>query len=124
MSTSSKYINALLSSIYYRSLLTHALGGEGYLNFEGNEFGHPEVSHVTLDVHSNLILFKWLDFPRAGNNSSFHYARRQWNVVDDQNLRYKYLNNFDSAMNNLEDKYNWLSAPQVNNSEQIQSPMC
>ncbi|CAI4211611.1 unnamed protein product [Parascedosporium putredinis] len=23
-------------------LLTHGLGGEGYLNFEGNEFGHPE----------------------------------------------------------------------------------
>ncbi|KAJ7590665.1 glycoside hydrolase superfamily [Mycena floridula] len=78
-------------------MLTHALGGEGYLNFEGNEFGHPE----------------WLDFPRAGNNSSFHYARRQWNVVDDPLLRYKYLNNFDSAMNHLEEKYGWLSSPQA-----------
>jgi 1,4-alpha-glucan branching enzyme len=78
-------------------LLVHSLGGEGYLNFEGNEFGHPE----------------WLDFPRAGNNNSFHYARRQWNVVDDVLLRYKYLNNFDSAMNLLEGKYHWLDAPQV-----------
>ncbi|KLO16363.1 glycoside hydrolase [Schizopora paradoxa] len=78
-------------------LLTHSLGGEGYLNFEGNEFGHPE----------------WLDFPRAGNNNSFHYARRQWNVVDDNLLRYRYLNNFDEAMNNLETKYQWLAAPQA-----------
>ncbi|KAF8737953.1 hypothetical protein AX14_012132 [Amanita brunnescens Koide BX004] len=78
-------------------LLVHSLGGEGYLNFEGNEFGHPE----------------WLDFPRAGNNNSFHYARRQWNVVDDALLRYKYLNNFDIAMNHLEDKYHWLDAPQA-----------
>ncbi|KAF9464887.1 glycoside hydrolase family 13 protein [Collybia nuda] len=78
-------------------LLTHSLGGEGYLNFEGNEFGHPE----------------WLDFPRAGNNNSFHYARRQWNVVDDPLLRYRYLNNFDTAMNHLAGKLDWLEAPQA-----------
>ncbi|KAI0307022.1 glycoside hydrolase [Multifurca ochricompacta] len=78
-------------------LIVHALGGEGYLNFEGNEFGHPE----------------WLDFPREGNNNSFQYARRQWNVVDDHILRYKYLNNFDAAMNHLEMKYNWLDSPQA-----------
>ncbi|KAM0748919.1 family 13 glycoside hydrolase [Meredithblackwellia eburnea MCA 4105] len=78
-------------------LLTHALGGEGYLNFEGNEFGHPE----------------WLDFPRAGNNSSFQYARRQFNLTEDHLLRYKYLNAFDGAMNLTEDKYQWLSSPQA-----------
>ncbi|GAB5587598.1 alpha-1 [Umbelopsis nana] len=78
-------------------LITHALGGEGYLNFEGNEFGHPE----------------WLDFPRDGNNSSFHYARRQWNVVDDKLLRYKYLNEWDRAMQVAESHYNWLSSPQA-----------
>lgn len=78
-------------------LLVHSLGGEGYLNFEGNEFGHPE----------------WLDFPRDGNNNSFHYARRQWNVVDDPILRYKYMNNFDGAMQHLEDRYHWLEAPQA-----------
>ena len=79
------------------SLITHGLGGEGYLNFEGNEFGHPE----------------WLDFPRAGNNNSYHYARRQWNIVDDHLLRYKYLNEFDKAMQNLEEEWGWLSSPQV-----------
>lgn len=78
-------------------LLTHGLGGEGYLNFEGNEFGHPE----------------WLDFPREGNNNSFHYARRQFNLVDDHNLRYRFLNDFDSAMQHTEAKYGWLASPQA-----------
>lgn len=73
-------------------LITHALGGEAYLNFIGNEFGHPE----------------WLDFPREGNASSYHYARRQWHLVDDDLLRYKELNAFDAAMNHLEEKYGWL----------------
>nr|AYH91757.1 1,4-alpha-glucan-branching enzyme-like protein [Pomacea canaliculata] len=74
-------------------LITIGLGGEGYLNFIGNEFGHPE----------------WLDFPRIGNNESYHYCRRQWNLVDDQNLKYKFLNNFDRDMLHLEAQYNWLS---------------
>jgi len=78
-------------------LVVHSLGGEGYLNFEGNEFGHPE----------------WLDFPREGNGNSFHYARRQWNVLDDQLLRYKYLNAFDAAMNHADEHYGWLAAPQA-----------
>lgn len=78
-------------------LVTCALGGEGYLNFIGNEFGHPE----------------WLDFPREGNNCSYHYARRQWNLADDHLLRYKYLNEFDRAMMHLEEKYHWLESPQV-----------
>ncbi|KAI1296716.1 putative 1,4-alpha-glucan-branching enzyme [Halotydeus destructor] len=75
-------------------LIVHGLGGEGWLNFEGNEFGHPE----------------WLDFPRAGNNSSYHYARRQFNLVDDELLRYKFLNNFDRAMNTTENSYHWLTS--------------
>jgi len=78
-------------------LLTHALGGEGYLNFEGNEFGHPE----------------WLDFPREGNQNSFWYARRQLNLTDDRLLRYQYLNNFDRSMNRCEEAYGWLHAPQA-----------
>jgi len=78
-------------------LIVHSLGGEGYLNFEGNESGHPE----------------WLDFPRAGNGDSYHHARRQWPVLDDNMLRYKYLTAFDSAMQHLEEKYGWLSAPQA-----------
>ncbi|TRY80465.1 hypothetical protein TCAL_10489 [Tigriopus californicus] len=75
-------------------LLVHGCGGEGYLNFIGNEFGHPE----------------WLDFPRSGNNDSYHYARRQFNLVDDEELRYKYLAAFDAAMNKTEDKFGWLSS--------------
>ncbi|KAK8039388.1 branching enzyme (be1) [Apiospora rasikravindrae] len=78
-------------------LITHGLGGEGYLNFEGNEFGHPE----------------WLDFPREGNQNSFWYARRQLNLTDDDLLRYKDLNEFDRQMNTTEDRYGWLHAPQA-----------
>ncbi|KAL0253960.1 1,4-alpha-glucan-branching enzyme [Cryptococcus tetragattii IND107] len=77
--------------------IVHTLGGEAYLNFEGNEFGHPE----------------WMDFPREGNGNSFAHARRQFNLVDDKLLRYKYLYEFDVAMNWLEDKYKWLNAPQA-----------
>ncbi|CAN5575705.1 alpha-amylase family glycosyl hydrolase [soil metagenome] len=63
-------------------MLTMSLGGEGYLNFIGNEFGHPE----------------WVDFPREGNNWSYQYARRQWSLVDREDLRYKFLSNWDKAM--------------------------
>jgi 1,4-alpha-glucan branching enzyme len=58
-------------------------------------------------------MFQWLDFPREGNNNSFKHARRQWNLVDDPLLRYKYLNEFDAAMNAAEEKYGWLHSPQV-----------
>ncbi|ODV93955.1 hypothetical protein PACTADRAFT_77441 [Pachysolen tannophilus NRRL Y-2460] len=78
-------------------LITHSLGGEAYLNFEGNEFGHPE----------------WLDFPRIGNNDSYHYARRQFNLIEDDLLRYKFLFYFDCAMNNTEANYGWLNYPQA-----------
>jgi 1,4-alpha-glucan branching enzyme len=63
-------------------LLTMSLGGEGYLTFMGNEFGHPE----------------WIDFPRAGNGWSYHYCRRQWSLADREDLKYKYLRTFDQAM--------------------------
>ena len=78
-------------------LITHALGGEGYLNFIGNEFGHPE----------------WLDFPREGNGNSFLHARRQFNLVDDHLLRYKYLYAWDAAVNKLEAQFKWLSDAQA-----------
>lgn len=74
-------------------LLTFTLGGEGYLNFMGNEFGHPE----------------WIDFPRAGNDNSYHHARRQWSLVDDDLLLYKGLNRFDRAMQRLDDECRLLS---------------
>ena len=63
-------------------LITMSLGGEGYLTFMGNEFGHPE----------------WIDFPRAGNGWSYHYCRRQWSLADNPDLRYQYLNAFEKAM--------------------------
>ncbi len=65
--------------------VTISLGSEGYLNFMGNEFGHPE----------------WIDFPREGNGWSFQYCRRQWSLADNPQLRYEYLNTFDSAMIHL-----------------------
>lgn len=67
------------------------------VHFIGNEFGHPE----------------WLDFPRHGNQDSYHYARRQWKLVDDELLKYKYMNNWDRAVNTLEEKYGWLHAHPV-----------
>ena len=63
-------------------LYTIAGGGEAYLNFMGNEFGHPE----------------WIDFPREGNGWSFHYCRRQWSLADNPELKYQYLNAFDHDM--------------------------
>lgn len=63
-------------------LVTLATINGGYLNFMGNEFGHPE----------------WIDFPREGNGWSYKYARRQWDLVDREDLQYKYLNRFDNAM--------------------------
>lgn len=62
--------------------ITCAIGGEGYLNFMGNEFGHPE----------------WIDFPRESNGWSYKYAKRQWSLVDNPDLKYEYLQNFDIAM--------------------------
>ena len=73
-------------------LFTLISGGEGWLNFMGNEFGHPE----------------WLDFPREGNEWSYHYCRRQWSLVDNAELRYQHLNEFDQDMISLAKKFNLL----------------
>ncbi|GLT46061.1 hypothetical protein SLA2020_198490 [Shorea laevis] len=74
--------------------ITMALGGEGYLNFMGNEFGHPD----------------WIDFPREGNEWSYEKCRRQWNLVDTEHLRYKFMDAFDRAMNALDDRFPFLSS--------------
>ncbi len=73
-------------------LITFALGGEAWLNFMGNEFGHPD----------------WVDFPREGNGFSHQYARRQWSLVDSPTLRYAGLNEFDKALQQLDMDYNLL----------------
>ncbi len=63
-------------------LFTISLGGNAWLNFMGNEFGHPE----------------WIDFPRQENGWSYKHARRQWSLVDDENLKFGWLNEFDKEM--------------------------
>ena len=79
-------------------LVTLATINGGYLNFMGNEFGHPE----------------WIDFPREGNGWSYKYARRQWDLVDREELRYCELNAFDNAMIHLvDDIYDFQSLPIV-----------
>ena len=66
-------------------LITLATSPHGYLNFIGNEFGHPE----------------WVDFPREGNNWSSHHARRQWSLRDNPELKYHALGDFDAALMKL-----------------------
>jgi 1,4-alpha-glucan branching enzyme len=66
-------------------LITFSTAGGGYLNFMGNEFGHPE----------------WIDFPREGNNWSYKYARRQWQLSKNKDLKYHFLADFDREMLSL-----------------------
>jgi 1,4-alpha-glucan branching enzyme len=75
-------------------LVTLATAGNGYLNFMGNEFGHPE----------------WIDFPREGNGWSYRYARRQWSLVDDGTLRYQKLARFDVDAVSLARRVNLLGS--------------
>ncbi|KAI5084799.1 hypothetical protein GOP47_0001047 [Adiantum capillus-veneris] len=86
-------------------LITMGLGGEGYLNFMGNEFGHPE----------------WIDFPRGdqklpdgkfvpGNNNSFDKCRRRFDLGDANYLKYHWLQNFDVAMQQLEERYGFMTS--------------
>jgi 1,4-alpha-glucan branching enzyme len=76
-------------------LATLTIGGEGWLNFMGNEFGHPE----------------WLDFPREGNGWSFHYCRRQWSLLDNPKLKYQWLAEFDRELIDFARKANLLATP-------------
>lgn len=73
--------------------VTAVLGGEGHMNFMGNEFGHPE----------------WIDFPRADNNWSYKYARRQWSLADTDHLKYQFLEKFDKKMISLIKEFNVLN---------------
>lgn len=92
-------------------LFTIVLGGEAYLNFMGNEFGHPE----------------WIDFPREGNNWSYKYARRQWSLADNPLLRYEYLLAFDRAMIDLVKRYRLLQPglqPHLLNEDHTNQTIC
>lgn len=75
--------------------LTCSIGGEGYMTFMGNEFGHPE----------------WVDFPREGNDWSYHHCRRRYDLADDHDLRYSQLGAFDAALMRLDEEYKFLSDP-------------
>ena len=86
-------------------MFTIVNGGQAYMNFMGNEFGHPE----------------WIDFPREGNGWSYKHARRQWSLMKADYLKYHFLNDFDEAMIKLireypvmQDLYGW----QLNMDEQ------
>jgi len=77
-------------------LVTLASINGGYLNFMGNEWGHPE----------------WIDFPREGNGWSYKYARRQWDLVDNPNLKYHFLGDFDKAIiHTIAETYNFQALP-------------
>ena len=76
-------------------LVTLALGGQGYLNFMGNEFGHPE----------------WIDFPRPENGWSYKHARRQWSLADNGFLKYEWLCEFDREMLRLVRQQGFLHSP-------------
>jgi 1,4-alpha-glucan branching enzyme len=79
-------------------LITFSTSGGGYLNFMGNEFGHPE----------------WIDFPREGNNWSYKYARRQWDLAENKELKYQYLVNFDRYMMKLQHDFAFLEDFYIN----------
>lgn len=83
--TRNETIDRAIALIKLIRLITLSLAGEGYLNFMGNEFGHPE----------------WVDFPREGNGWSDKYARRQWSLSMNHALKYEWIGNFDRAMINL-----------------------
>jgi len=88
-------------------LITMALGGNSYLNFMGNEFGHPE----------------WIDFPRddtydpstgklvPGNGGSLDKCRRRWDLAENPDLKYRYMNAFDRAMNHLDKAFSFIASP-------------
>lgn len=74
--------------------ITISMGSDGYLNFMGNEAGHPE----------------WIDFPREGNGYSYDYAKRKWSILDAAYLKYSYLGEFDKAMLKFVQKYKQLGS--------------
>ncbi len=87
---SSLHVDRAISLHKLIRFITMTLAGEGYLNFMGNEFGHPE----------------WIDFPREGNGWSYKYARRQWSLAESSNLKYEYLYSFDREMLSFAKSYN------------------
>mmetsp|Transcript_78474 Transcript_78474/g.202083 ORF Transcript_78474/g.202083 Transcript_78474/m.202083 type:complete len:1723 (+) Transcript_78474:46-5214(+) len=92
--TASMCVDRGLSLHKMLRLLVLGLGGEGYLNFMGNEFGHPE----------------WIDFPTEANGWSHHHCRRRWDLAEDDLLRYKFFQAFDELMQACENRFTWLES--------------
>ncbi len=92
--TSNPLIDRGISLLKLIRMFTICLGGEAYLNFMGNEFGHPE----------------WIDFPREGNQWSYKHAQRLWSLEERKDLRYRDIANFDRAMLAFVKKYGILTA--------------
>jgi 1,4-alpha-glucan branching enzyme len=78
-------------------LITATTAGGAYLNFMGNEFGHPE----------------WIDFPRAGNQWTYRHCRRIWSIAEDTELKYHWLYDFDKDMVNFIREHHLLTIPSV-----------
>mmetsp|Transcript_58518 Transcript_58518/g.127101 ORF Transcript_58518/g.127101 Transcript_58518/m.127101 type:complete len:808 (-) Transcript_58518:351-2774(-) len=84
-------------------LLVLGLGGEGYLNFMGNEFGHPE----------------WIDFPTPANGWSHQHCRRRWDLADADHLRYKFFHAFDELMQACENRFQWLDSEKTKDHQYV-----
>jgi len=78
-------------------LITATTAGGAYLNFMGNEFGHPE----------------WIDFPREGNGWSYKHARRIWSIAEDPDLKFHWLYDFDKEMIRFINDHKLLTIPSV-----------
>ncbi|KAJ0087820.1 hypothetical protein Patl1_32398 [Pistacia atlantica] len=102
-------------------LITMGLGGEGYLNFMGNEFGHPGLLNELMLFFSVVNYIEWIDFPRGqqrlptgevipGNNFSYDKCRRRFDLGDAEYLRYHGMQEFDRAMHHLEEKYTFMTS--------------
>lgn len=93
-STDNQIIDRGIALLKLIRMFTLSLGGEAYLNFMGNEFGHPE----------------WIDFPREGNNWSYKHAKRLWSLSKRDDLKYMSLANFDKDMLRFISSYEILNA--------------
>jgi 1,4-alpha-glucan branching enzyme len=77
-------------------LVTMGLGGEAWLCFMGNEFGHPE----------------WVDFPRPENGWSYSHCRRRFDLPAEDHLKYKFFEAFDVLMCALENRFRFMASDQ------------
>lgn len=98
-------------------LVTFVLGGQAWLNFMGNEFGHPDWVDFPRFIIFELckyLIDKWLFYCREGNNWSYDKCRRQWDLVDIKGLKYRHLNQWDHDMLALDEMFDLIQNPDCN----------